>query len=120
MTRSFSRAAALAATLVLSIILAGCNLATLDAKIAADASGSLPTICSLGASAHAAFSTIAGTGQVSKAAAADEAAAYAGLQSLCANPPRNVSAAIVEASSIYAAIADSLSAAESASTPRGR
>lgn len=120
MTRSLSRATALAAAFVLSLVLAGCNLTTLDAKIAADASASLPAICALGASADAAFSAIAATGKLSATAIGDEAAAYAGLKSLCANPPQNLAGAIVEAGSIYAVVANSLNAAEGAVAARGR
>ena len=112
MIPSFLRATALAVALTMSFSLAGCNLNS----VSSDVSASLPTICSLGTSAHAAFSAIAATGKLSQAAVNDEAAAYDGLQALCANPPKNLSAAIAEAGSIYATIANALSAAQA--TPR--
>jgi hypothetical protein len=114
MTHSLSRVAALALAPIAALALAGCNLASLNATIASDASASLQTICSLGVSANIAFSAIAATGKLSKAATSDEAAAYASLQSLCANPPTNVTTALGKAAAVYSTIAKALSAAKAA------
>ena len=113
MTFSLSRAIALAFALPLSCGLGGCNT-SVNSTIASDVSASLPSICSLGASAHAAFATIATTGKLTNAAVNREAAAFAGLQSLCANPPSDVGSAVTEAASIYATIVGALNAAHSA------
>jgi hypothetical protein len=112
MNRSFPRATALVVALTFAFPLGGCDPASIDAKIAANASASLPAICSLGVSAHAAFTAVAATSKLARATVSDEAAAYSGLQTLCANPPQNLSDAIAEAGAIYASIANSLAAAQ--------
>jgi len=112
MTHSLLRAAAFAVILGSCTTLGGCNLSSVNAKIAADASASLSSICPLGVSAHAAFSIIAETGKLTSKVISDEDAAFTALQTLCANPPTNVGAAITQAAAIYASIANFRRAAE--------
>ncbi|HLW93719.1 MAG TPA: cell wall anchor protein [Roseiarcus sp.] len=105
------RAGAAALALAAVIAVGGCNVSSVNGMIAADASKSLPTTCSLGAAAHAAFATIAATGKLKLALVSQEAAAFAGLQSLCRNPPTDVASMLIEAASIYATITASLKSA---------
>jgi hypothetical protein len=94
------------------LFLGGCNLSAVNAKISADASASLSSICPLGASAHAGFSIVAATGKLTGKVISDENIAFSALQTLCANPPTNVAAAITQAAAIYASIVSFRSAAE--------
>lgn len=111
MSLSLPRAIALA----VSLALGGCDLSSVNTSIASESSQNLPALCALGASAHQAFAAIATTGELSSAAVADETAAYAGLTSLCANPPADLGGALVQAAAIYATIVASLHTAQAAS-----
>jgi hypothetical protein len=105
------RVGATALALSTAAALGGCNVSSVNGTIAADASKSLPTTCSLGAVAHAAFTTIAATGKLKATLMNQEAAAFAGLQNLCSNPPSDIGSALIEAASIYATISASLKSA---------
>lgn len=80
------------------------SLATLNSNIATTASNDLPALCTLAASAHASFATIAATGTLKASLIATEAQAWAGANSICAAPPSDVGTAMASLANAYAAI----------------
>ena len=107
-TAPFAGALALAALSV-----AGCNstgsnsLASDIAAFNAQVANNLPTACALIAGVDASFQTIAATGKISNAAVADERAAIAGVNSICANPGAvNAATALQTLANGYAAVVE--------------
>ena len=101
-----------AASLVLSAVsLSSCQTASADAQI----EKTLPQVCTALATAHAAFTAIATTSGVVKASTVKkEAAAYAGVQTLCADPSHTtVIGAVVLAANALAVVTAALNEAHS-------
>jgi|SRR5271154_18555 len=111
MFRTFASAGALA---LAAIWLAGCSAATQTAinsdiqTFNSQVANNLPTACALLSAADASFQTVAAAGKLSKSAVADESAAMAGVNSICANPRAvNAATALQTLASAYAAIVES-------------
>jgi hypothetical protein len=111
MFRTLASAGALA---LAAIWLAGCTAATQTAidndiqTFNGQVANHLPIACALLSTADASFQTIAATGKLSKSAVADESAAMAGVNSICANPQAvNAATALQTLASAYAAIVES-------------
>lgn len=65
----------------------------------------LPQVCSAAATAHSAFVVVASTGNLKPSTVAREAAAWKGLEAICADPSSVTAAtALVKAAEAYAAI----------------
>ena len=96
----------IASALLGAVALGGCqfDLSAFNAKINDAATKDLPTLCSLGTQADAAFQIANGaTPQPAKVVKA-EAAAYAALAAVCANPPADVNSGIHTTAMAYAAL----------------
>nr|DAO37994.1 MAG TPA: hypothetical protein [Caudoviricetes sp.] len=94
-----------------AIALSACTPATIDDAIAKN----LPRTCSLISTAHAAFIAISATGDIPIKTIVREAAAYDGIQTICADPSRvTASNALVIAAQAYVAIATALREAQTA------
>jgi hypothetical protein len=111
MFRTFASTGALA---LAAAWLAGCSAATQTAidndvqTFNSQVASNLPTACALLSAADASFQTVAATGKLSKSAVADETAAMAGVNSICADPQAvNVVTALHTLASAYAAIVES-------------
>ena len=100
--------ALLGALALASASLVGCaggiSLGGINAKIATTAQADLPTLCTLAASAHASFATVAATGTLKPALVSAEAQSWAAASSICANPPTDIGTAMASLSNAYAAI----------------
>lgn len=96
-----------------TLSLAGCGstgsngLAGDIAAFNAQVANNLPTACALVAGVDASFQTIAATGNISGAAAADERAAMAGVNSICASQGAvNAATALQTLANAYAAVVE--------------
>ena len=94
----------LASALLGAVALGGCNLASIDAQLQGAATKDLPTLCSLGTQADAAFQIANASTPVPAKVFKAESAAYAALAAVCANPPTDVNAGIHTAAVAYAAL----------------
>jgi len=71
----------------------------------------LPTACALIASADAAFQAVAAAGTLKAAVVNEEAAAMAGVKTICANPSAvNASTALITLADAYAAVIEAAKA----------
>ncbi len=90
--------------------LAGCNSATLNSDIDAfntAINNDLPTACALIATANASFQAVVASGTISSQVVKEEAAAMAGVKTICANPGAvNASTALITLADAYAAVVD--------------
>lgn len=73
------------------LVLAGCQPMDIDTAIRE----SLPKICQNAETAHTAFEIVAATGKVSQSTQDREAAAYAALKPLCADPGSQTAADVL-------------------------
>lgn len=107
-TAIFAGAVALATLALASCSSTGSNgLAGDIAAFNAQVANNLPTACALIASVDASFQTIVATGKISGAAVADERAAIAGVNSVCANPGAvNAATALQTLANAYAAVVE--------------
>ncbi len=102
----------LAASLVLSAVsLSACQTTSADAQI----EKTLPQVCAALTTAHAAFTAIAATsGAIKASTVKKEAAAYAGVQTLCGDPSHTtVIGAVVLAANALAVVTAALNEAHS-------
>jgi hypothetical protein len=107
----FLLAAAVAATAASP--LASCNQQA-SSDIAAfntAVNNDLPTACNLVATADAAFQAVAATGTLKAVVVSEEAAAMAGVKTICANPSGvNAANALITLADAYAAIVEAANA----------
>ncbi len=100
---------------VAALSLAACSFQSTQDKIDAAITQGLPLVCSGASVAHVAFTTIAATGKLKPKLVNDEAAAYAGISVICADPASvNTSTALVTAAKAYAAVVTALNEAKAA------
>lgn len=94
----------------LALALGGCQS---NPKLDASIQQNLPKICASAASIHTAFVTVAATGKIPAKAISKEAAAFAAVKRLCADPTNvNSSNLLVVAAEAYAAAMNALKAAQ--------
>lgn len=99
----------LCALAVCSLALAGCVTTDIDSAV----QKSLPSICKNADTAHIAFVAVAEAGQVKASIVQKEAAAYAALQPLCANPSQQTAATVlVQALTLYTTMTTALREAQ--------
>ncbi|MFU0502979.1 cell wall anchor protein [Pseudaminobacter sp. NGMCC 1.201702] len=83
------------------LALAGCQTTSIDVAIQKN----LPQVCSAAGTAHVAFIAASAAGTISDRTIRKEAAAWAALEPICANPSGQTTATIlVAAASAYATI----------------
>lgn len=105
----------LIAALAASLVLAGCQ--TTMTQIDDTIQKNLPAACELIATAHAGFVTINAAHHLSASVVKKEAAAFAGVASICVDPTHvTTSSALIIAANAYAAIVAALHEARSAGT----
>lgn len=98
----------IAALGVVSLALAGCTT-TIDSTI----QKSLPRICADAETAHIAFTAVAAAGKLKQSVVDKEAAAYAALQPLCANPSQQTAASVlIQALTLYTTMSTALKEAQ--------
>lgn len=86
---------------VAAFALSACTTTDIDTAI----SKSLPRTCALIDQAHAAFIAVSVSGKIPAKTVAKEAAAYDGIQAICADPASvTASTALVKAAQVYATI----------------
>lgn len=104
MKRLFSLLAVLC---VLPLMLAACQ--TTVAKVDDAIAKNLPTACKALDVAHATFIAVASTGKIKPAVVTREAAAYAGVATICADPASvTTSTALVKVATAYATVVNAL------------
>lgn len=103
---------AMAASLVLSAVsLSACQTTSVDAAIETN----LPKVCSALGIAHTAFSAVALTGKLKASTVSKEAAAHAGVETICADPSHTtVIGAVVLVANAYAVVSAALQEAKTA------
>ncbi|WP_199773525.1 cell wall anchor protein [Rhizobium sp. NXC24] len=75
----------------------------------------LPKVCSAIEIAHVAFSAVAATGKLKAGTVSKEAAAYAGVETICADPSHTtVVDAVVKVAQAYAVVSSALQQAKAA------
>lgn len=94
---------------VASLALTGCVTTDIDNAV----QKSLPAICKNAETAHIAFTAVAATGRVKASTVEKEAAAYAALQPLCANPSQQTAATVlIQALTLYTTMSSALKEAQ--------
>lgn len=104
---------AMAASLMLSVAsLSACQTTNqVDTAI----EQTLPRVCSALEIAHVAFSAVAATGKLKSATVAKEGAAYAGVETICADPSHTTAVnAVVLVAQAYAVVSSALQQAKAA------
>ena len=104
---------AMAASLVLSAVsLSACQTTNqVDTAIEQN----LPKVCSALEIAHVAFSAVAATGKIKSTTVAKEAAAYAGVETICADPSHTTAVnALVLVAQAYTVVSSALQQAKAA------
>lgn len=97
--------------LAIGLSLAACQT-TVD-KVDDAIAKNLPTACKALDTVHASFVVVAATGKVKPSVVAKEAAAYAGVATICADPSAvSTSTALVTVATAYAAVVNALRAAD--------
>ncbi|NTJ63548.1 cell wall anchor protein [Agrobacterium rhizogenes] len=75
----------------------------------------LPKVCSALEIAHVAFSAVAATGKLKPATVSKEAAAYAGVETICVDPSHTTAVdAVVKVAQAYAVVTSALQQAKAA------
>lgn len=75
----------------------------------------LPKVCSALEIAHIAFSAVASTGKLKPATVSKEAAAYAGVETICSDPSHTTAVdAVVKVAQAYAVVTSALQQAKAA------
>ncbi|WP_036838340.1 hypothetical protein [Pleomorphomonas oryzae] len=93
------------------VALAACQ--TTVTKIDDAIAKNLPTACAALDTAHAAFVAVSTTGKIKASIVTKEAAAYAGVAAICADPSSvSTSTALVKVATAYAAVVNALKAAD--------
>jgi hypothetical protein len=97
--------------LIAMVGLAACQ--TTVTKIDDAIAKNLPTACKALDTVHASFVVVASTGKVKQSVVTKEAAAYAGVAAICADPSSvSTSTALVKVAEAYAAVVNALRAAD--------
>jgi len=94
-----------------SLLLAGCKTDD-TAKVKAAAQASFNTLCAARVSLHSIFLTYASTGKVKQKVVVAEAQGYAAIDTVCKNPPTDITSAVAIAAAAYTAMIVAKSRAE--------
>ncbi|MDE1991679.1 MAG: cell wall anchor protein [Rhizobiaceae bacterium] len=102
---------ALLLAMAAGVALSGCQTTSVDTAIETN----LPKVCAALETAHTAFSAVALTGKIKVSTVAKEAVAYAGVETICADPSHTtVIGAVVLVAQAYATVTAALQEAKSA------
>ena len=105
----------MAAVLILSVAsLSACSTLG-NSQVDTAIQQNLPKVCSALEIAHVTFSAVAATGKIGSKTVAKEAAAYAGVETICADPSHTTAVdAVVKVAQAYAIVTSALQQAKAA------